>query len=151
MALKDILLEERARILKELEATENLLVSRFGWTAEDTAKPTSSVPATAKMPIVMPNGKPIAKAETNILGEFFEETPHSTPPIAYAKEAEEWLKEAPQSFTVVDFRRWLHAKYGEDAVNESSVRGPFKTLEESGRIEAIQQGQGRRPTTYRKA
>ncbi len=76
----------------------------------------------------------------------------ATTSIAYAREADEWLEGyAPERFTVRDFAAWLAAKYGTDAINEVSVRGPLTKLEKKGRIVVERQGAGRAPTIFRKA
>lgn len=73
------------------------------------------------------------------------------PEIAYRQEAQEWLKTVEGEFTGIQFRRWLVAKYGEDAINEQSVRGPFPPLVKTGELEVVRNGVGRSPSIYRKA
>ena len=132
MSLRDALLEERQKILAELESVENMLRVRCGWSpVEDDGKHRSNLLTANVVP-----------SDTKYHG-----TP--TAAIHYSNEFRDWLKRRAEPFTVGDFREFLESKYG--AVNENSVRSPLKIAEEQGDIVVVEKGAGRRPTVYESA
>ena len=146
------LLETRASILKELSDVEGLLRAR-GWKETETPaaaiKDTPPAEAAPKVVAEVPKGEPLN-------ADAFWDDPKTSdapkkPDIAYRQEAQEWLKTVEGEITGIQFRRWLVAKYGEDAINEQSVRGPFPLLVKTGVLEVLRNGVGRSPSIYRKA
>lgn len=135
--LKASLLAERESILKELKSVESLLQARFRWIDEESP---SRRRFSSKREI------PAKVSESN-------DNEHEIDtPLAYASEAREWLGtlDVDRRFTVNTFKKHLEGKYGAEAVNMSSLRGPFSRLEANGAIIAIRKGGGRTPTLFKK-
>jgi len=156
MDLKTQLLQERARVLTELRDIESLLKSRCGWSPPQTTSAQSSEPSKEEIQASMEQffsrdpEQGIVPPVASPAGTHNDLDPAMS--IAYAREAELWLDEEPRKeFTVGHFEHWLHNKFGEENVNYKSVRGPFKKLEESGRVVVVRPGSGRAPTIFRKA
>jgi len=147
MDAKTALLAERQRIIKELADLDSVLASRFGWTADKKAEPLSAPPAAPEReeakPFALDSVKTPARRRTPPTDAGRAES------IAYAREADEWLETVSGQFSVVQFREWLRAKYG-DALNDASIKGPFRALERSGKLKIVTPGAGRRPTVYTK-
>ena len=156
-ALAKHLLTERAKVLKELEDIDELLRSRCGWSQEKIdasvnpapIKTSNSAAPAEKAPAVPPE-----PTSTNLPS-----TPpapikakEDAPTIYYADEAREFVKqwEPGGKFKMNDFRKFVADKYGDDAVNEQSLRGPLPKMEKRGEIEIVQKGLGRNPVIYRK-
>jgi hypothetical protein len=127
------LLDERKRILAELGALEHLLRSRFNWKAEESEGADS-----VDRRRIQPAGPATPRRK-----------PSATRSIDYSAEMEFWILQAPEEFTVIDFREYLADKHGAENVNFSSLNGPMKKLENEKRIFAFRRGTGRRPTVYR--
>ncbi len=60
---------------------------------------------------------------------------------------EEWSK--PQ-FGQADFRDYVASKYGEDKINDQSIRGPLPKLAKKELITVIRPSIGKRPVIYGK-
>jgi hypothetical protein len=150
MDLKTSLLQERERVVKELADIENLLASRCGWKPPTADESRVSADAPDSSP---PVGK--SASELNLAAPSTgasDRVDDKSQSIPYAIEVKNWLEtfQVGAHLSAVDFRDWLDKKYP-GTVNESSVRGPFKRLEQSGQIVTHRAGSGRSPTIYRKA
>ena len=138
--MKKELLAERAKILCELDLVDKLLASRYQWT------PDALPPVVEQRP-----AQPTPPPQTPLAPTRNTPTPVQDEGIQYTKEAAEWLASINHKgpFTVRDFREWLFGKFGEANVNADSMKTPMSKLEKAGKIIVVEQGSGRRPTSYR--
>lgn len=137
--MREALLQEREKILKELESVENVLIARYGWKAKggSSEEPQAEKPAVVTTPVTSSPSRFYGGGEA-----------HSLPPIKYSDEFRDWLESRRGVFTVNDFRDDLFEKHGKNRVNENSLRTPFRTAENSGDIIVVSQGSGRKATVY---
>lgn len=131
MSLRDALLEERQKILSELESVETMLRVRCGWSPIASHDSSIAMPQ-ATQAAAAPNKEEVATVQ-----------------IHYSNEFRSWLDRRGTPFTVADFRNFLVSKYGSDAVNENSVRSPLNLAEDQGDIVIVEKGAGRRPTVFK--
>lgn len=130
--MRDALLQEREKIIKELDSVENVLMTRYGWNKDSATK----------APCV------VAKPETSSVDSDSHAEGSGDTQIQYSNEFRIWLSQRQGSFTINDFRDYLVGKYDESIVNNSSIRTPFRTEEATGEIVLIAKGAGRKPTIY---
>lgn len=133
------LLEERTRILAELESVERLLRSRYNWQCEDL--PAQGIKRETS---VREGEAPQAQGPATRRRKLSREGQ-----INYSSELEAWVQNAPEIFTVLDFREFLRKKFGEEKVNSASLNGPLKRLTKEERVVEVQKGTGRLPTKYK--
>lgn len=150
--LKDYLLAERERALKEVADIESLLISRCGWKRPEVSI-ASIVSERAKQKgsvSEIPDSRPqIVPAGPFALGAS-DEDEETGDIISYIDEALEFLKDWPDErpFKLVHFRDFLLSRHSK--VNEQSMRGPFQKFVKKGELKIVRPGLGRAPVVYGK-
>lgn len=139
MSMLEALLEERQKILKELESVENVLSTRYGW------KPDAKPKALVTVGAILNPAKFYGGGAAVAVNSAQEDSPDQ---IQYSEEFRNWLKERKEPFAIGDFREFLEKKFGAVRVNDNSIRTPFRTAESSGDIIVIRKGAGRLPSMY---
>lgn len=137
MDLKEALIQERHKLLREVSSIECLLRSRWNWEPTRTQEDDWALGG-------------LYEAEMIAAGRQAAEAASST--IPYQELAEEYVAGyiGTQPFSVSDFQAWLQEKFPGREIG-AGARGAFHKLHEKNLVEVIRRGAGRSPTLYQKA